>query len=414
MSCLTFLIHSYVVRLAFIATTTHRLHTRRSPHIELLEHDHPVDASQQSAIDPSPRRAGLRYWNAFTVHVVAQMLSQVLLIVGLGVKLRDYVMWTEARDHDPNVYFDERSTITLVVACSMVGAYLLPVLGLWLFFVMTYHWLHEFLVGLAVDFVAMLQLSGADQFFFPGDATETRNDSAQQKVRKIIDYIDFVNLKQQYTELCNKSSIEKLLYPLKNCVLSLLCVAYCTLQVIYLSFAFINFKDRETMSAVFSIITTTAELLSNFNVFAIGAFWIVSCTVVALAVCLVYTRRCDTPTRYYAAQPYNTYPVQRQYTTTVPRPSVRTGTSGRYQSQPRTSARQPTLGQQYRPLSTAGRGSSGQYQPIMAGGRPTSGYNYPGAAAAGLPTTRQAVVQQNLPRSSPAAPYMTAPPPYSP
>ena len=359
-SCVTLLIHSHIVRLAVIATTAHRLHTKRTPPVELLESNHLSDSTfQQPAIDTSLRRAGLQYWKVFIIHVVLQILNQVLLFVALGFKLHDYVVWTEAVNYNPNVYFNEKATIKVEVALFMLGAYLLPILGLWLFFVVTYHWLHEFLVGLTVDFVSMLQLPGAAQHFFPLDV-----DHGDEKVSKIIEYVDLVNLKREYTELHSmKSFMDKSLYPFRNCVLTLLCTLYSILQIVYLSIALIDIKNRDTVNAVFYIISTVSEVVSSFSAFFIGVFWILFFALLLLCLCVMYTKRWDaTPQYNYVVRPYNPQPIQRQYVTTGPRTTPRL------------------------------------HQPVMAARQPTMGY-YPSFAVSGRPATSgQLVVRQNAPR----------------
>ena len=317
-SCIALIIHSHIVRLAVITTTAHRLHTQRTPPIELLEPDNPSNgASQQPVFDSTLRQAGLRYWKIFVVHAILQILNQALLIVALGFKLQDYLVWTEALNHDPNLYFNRKSTIKVELALFMVGAYILPTCGFWLFFAVTHYWFHEFLIGLTVDFISMLQLHGATQYFFTLDM-----DNGEEKLTKILEYVDFDNLKRDYTEFrMIQNFIDKGLYPLRNYVLTLLCTAYSILQIVYLSFAVLDIKNRDTVNAIIYIIAIIGEVISSFSAFFVGVFWILFFWIVLLRLCGMCAKQCESPTgsNYnYTVRPYNSYPIERPYFTTGP------------------------------------------------------------------------------------------------
>lgn len=317
-SCIALIIHSHVVRLAIITTTAHRLHTQRTPPIELLEPNNPSNgASQQPIFDSTLRQAGLRYWKIFAVHAILQILNQTLLIIALGFKLQDYLVWTEALNHDPNLYFNSRSPIKVELALFMVGAYILPTCGFWLFFAVTHYWFHEFLIGLTVDFISMLQLCGATQYFFTLDM-----DNGEEKLTKILEYVDFDNLKRDYTEFrMIQNFIDKGLYPLRNYVLTLLCTAYSMLQIVYLSFAVLDIKNRDTVNAIIYVMAVVGEVISSFSAFFVGVFWILFFWIVLLLLCGMCAKQCESPTgsNYnYTVRPYNSYPVQRSYFTTGP------------------------------------------------------------------------------------------------
>ena len=369
-SCVSLIIHSHVVRLAIIATTAHQLHTQRTPPVDLLEQDHPSNGSpQQPAFDSTLRQAGLRYWKVFIAHSILQLVNQALLIIALGFKLQDYLAWTEALNYDPNLYFNKKATIKVELAFFMIGAYLLPIFGFWLFFVVTYSWLHEFLIGLTVDFVNMLQLPGASEHFFPLDM-----DNGNEKISKILEYVDFDSLKRDYIEFhMTNTFINKGLYPFRNCMLVLLCMIYSILQILYLSFAMVDIKNRDTATAIIYIIAVVAEVVSSFNAFLVSVFWIVFFFILVLLLwCGFCSKQADTSTRYrytVNVRPHNSYPIQPQpYFTT------------------RRLTTPPRLNQ---PVTTARR------QP------PSSDFHYPSYVASGwtIAGRGQMVVRQNTPRT---------------
>ena len=395
-SCIALIIHSHVVRLAVIATTAHRLHTQRTPPVELLQPDNPSNgASQQIVFDSTLRQAGLCYWKVFVAHVVLQILNQALLIIALGFKLQDYLTWTEAFNYDPNLYFNKKSTIKVELAFFMVGSYFLPICGFWLFFVVTHYWLHEFLIGLTVDFVSMLQLPGANQHFFPLDV-----DNGDEKITKILEYVDFDNLKHDYTELhMIQTFIDKGCYPFRNYVLTLLCTAYLMLQIIYLSFALLDIKNRDTVTAVIYVIAVIGEVVSSFSAFLVGVFWILFFSIVLLLLCGMCLKQCESPTHHnYTVRPYNSYPVQRPYFTTVPQHTPT-------RNQPVTAAHRQPFQQPY--FTTRPQRTPGLNQPVRAGCRqPTSDNYYPNFVASGWPTAGrgQIAVRQNAPPTYTANP----------
>ena len=140
----------------------------------------------------------------------------------------------------------------------------------------------------------MLQLPGAAQHFFPLDT-----DHGDEKIGRIIEYVDLVTLKRECTELHSmKSFIDKSLYPFRNYELTFLCTAYSILQNIYLSIAFIDIKNRDTVNAVIYIISTIAEVVSSFRAFLIGVFWILLFALLLLCLCAMYTKRWDATPQY--------------------------------------------------------------------------------------------------------------------
>ena len=370
-SCIALIIHSHVVRLAVIVTTAHRLHTQRTPPIELLEPDNPSnEASQPPVFDSSLKQAGLRYWKVFIIHVILQIVNQTLVTIALGFKLQEYLVWTEAPNHDPNLYFNEKSTIRVELAFFVAGAYFLPICGFWLFFAVTHYWFHEFLIGLTVDFISMLQQPGASQYFFTLDV-----DSGDEKLTKIMGYIDFDNLKRDYSEFrVIQTFIDKGLYPFRNYILTLLCIAYLMLQIVYLSFAMLDIRNRDTVTAIVYIIAVIGEVVSSFSAFIVGVFWILFFSIVLLLLCGMCAKQCESPTHYnYTLRPYNSYPLQQPYLT-----------------------RQNPIRQQ--PYFTSGpRHMPGLNQPLTAArGQPTY---YPSYVTSEWPTTGRG--QMILPQSSP-------------
>jgi hypothetical protein len=315
--------------------------------------------------------------------VILQILNQALLIIALGFKLQDYLLWTEALNHDHNLYFNERSTIKVELAMFMVGAYLLPICGFWLFFAVTHYWLHEFLIGLTVDFISMLQLCGASQYFFM--------DNGDEKLTKILEYVDFDNLKRDYTEFrMIQTFIDKGLYPLRNYVLALLCTAYMMLQIVYLSFAVLDIKNRDTVNAIFYVIAVVGEVISSFSAFFVGVFWMLFFSIVLLLLCGMCAKQCESPSNYnYTVRPYNSYPVQRPYFTTGPQTTPRISSVQRPSYFTTGPQRMPRINSVQRPsyFTTVPQRTPGLNQSVVRR-QPTSGSYYPSFSASGRPTAR--------------------------
>ena len=312
-SSVTHIIQSHVIPLAVTTTVVHRLHTQRTPPVELVESDPSSNStSHQPLYDFSPRQAGLRYGRVFAVHVVLQIVNQAVLVLALGFKLHDYVSWIESFNYDPDAYFHEISTIKVEVALFMVGAYILPIAGFWIFFIVSYYWAQEFLVGLTVDFVGMLRLPGASQHFF------RRVVNGDDKICEILEHVDFDNLKRDYSDLSTKSFIDKGLYPFRNCMLALLCTVYSILQIVYLTFAVIDIKNRPTVAAAIYIFTAIIEVVSSLSAYIVGVFWILFFWVVLLILCGMCLKQLEPSTQYHAVRPYSSYPIQQQYVSRRP------------------------------------------------------------------------------------------------
>lgn len=283
----------YVVRLALLTVMTYRVHTKLSfpKHLNLTR-----EAIIGAGYDPTIRRNGLIYLSFLIFNVVTHIINQIAMIVAIGVKISNFVVTTPTYapcqyywDCNHYDYSDDPNKQPFQFWFMIVAGYILPIVGVWLFFSVTHFWLQEFAIGVTVDFLSILKLPGANRLFFP-DCTL---HEAQEKANKILHYSKYETLRQDYHALRNENILVKAWYPFKSFSHTLMCLTYTTVQAIFVYAAAISIHGEQLNMAVFLFVIIT-ELLSNIYILLVSLFWIVVAVLflVLVALALAVSIKC--------------------------------------------------------------------------------------------------------------------------
>ena len=217
----------YVVRLVLLSMVTYRIHIKRSlPKQFNLSHM----AICRAGYDQTIRRNGLIYLSFLIFNIVIHIIDQIAMII---------------------------------------AGYLLPIVGVWLFFSVTHYWLQEFAIGITIDYLSILKLPGAYKLFFPNS---TPHD-ARKKANKILLYSKCETLRHDYHALRNKNPFVKAWYPFKSFSHTLMCLAYTTVQAVFVYAAATSIQGEQLNMGVFLFAIIT-EVLSNIYVLLVSLFWI--------------------------------------------------------------------------------------------------------------------------------------------
>ena len=275
-----FVIQVYIIRLALLAMMTYRVHAERSLPTELC---HTQEAMVGAGYDPKVRRNGLIYLSFLIFNAVTHMINQIAMVIAIGVKIHNYTTVTPTPEPTPCVYYwdcnhDDGDNHNSVIDASnmpfyfwfmIVAGYLLPIVGAWLFFSVTHFWLQEFAIGITIDYLSILKLPGADGIFFP----DCNPYEAQDKINMILIYNKYDTLRQDYHALQNESLLAKAWYPFKSLSHVLMCLAYTTVQIIFVYVAAFSIQGNQLNMAVFLLVIVT-ELLANAYTVAVALFWV--------------------------------------------------------------------------------------------------------------------------------------------
>ena len=261
----------YVVRLTLLSVMTYRVHTKRSLPKQLNQ---TREAIVGAGYDPTIRRNGLIYLSFLIFNVVTHIINQIAMIVAIGVKIKNSVTPTSAYSPcqyywDCTDYNDYNDKLSFQFWFMIVAGYILPIAGVWLFFSVTHFWLQEFAIGVTVDFLSILKLPGADRLFCPSCTPH----EAREKANKILVYSKYGTLRQDYHALRNENTLVKAWYPFKSFSHTLMCLAYTTIQAIFVYSAAISIQGEQLNMAIFLFVIIT-ELLSNIYILLVSLFWI--------------------------------------------------------------------------------------------------------------------------------------------
>ena len=181
----------------------------------------------------------------------------------------------------------------------MVAAYILPTLGIGTFFIGNIYWMQQFLIGLGIDFVKLLQI------FEDTNHVLWQDEKFSETIAKF-----FRNngrggtnsLSAEYKEMRKISFCEKVGYSSKSPGLVIACMLYaaCHLAFILLGVyafdnmarvvvAYLNGGGRST----YVFVTTAFCVIINIYPFFVAAFWtmiivvLVAFAIVILIICCI-------------------------------------------------------------------------------------------------------------------------------
>lgn len=276
-SLLLLLFFVYIVRIVILIAANYHSQKKRTPQ---LNNEQDID------LDPSIRRSALYFQVYFVFHVIAQMVTQILMIISIGAKI-----------HDDNRHLFEDANTDKSIHTSgylwymLVAGYFLPVFGLLSFFVVTYFWVQEFPIGICIDFLSILQLPDINDVLNIKEATE----EGSKRIDKINKYVHLAELKRQFKNLRETYWFEKFTYPFKSLQMVILCMIY---TLIYLGFficaGVFSGETGTDMGPLgggswngFYGFTIVVSVLANLYVFSVALFWVGIIAVVIAIIAII-------------------------------------------------------------------------------------------------------------------------------
>jgi len=243
--------------------------------------------SSTPSIDSSvSTKLGLYYQLYLFVHVALNMLVQIVLIVVIGGK----ITYDNKQYFDKSMYNDQVTT-SGHLWCMIVTGYFIPVVGTLTVFTSTFYWIQEFLIGLCLNLVHILELAVSRT----SDAT-----SLQEIVDVINTFLRTDRLKEDYQSLKRKKIIVKCLYPLRTPTVVVISLSYAALVLAFVISAGVSTIEGSLSIQILNgggwvacyILAILLLLAANLYTTLIACIWVVAilaCFIIAITlfICLV-------------------------------------------------------------------------------------------------------------------------------
>ena len=224
----------------------------------------------------------------FYIHVLGQMLVQILMLISIGAKIQYENRETEntaaASGDGASIH------ISPFLWYMIVAGYILPFLGFLTFFIVTYYWVQEFPIGICLDVLSLLIPASGSADSIHNIKEEIKGPS--EKMSKILKYVNYAALKQDFQGMRGKSWFGvKFAYPFQRPVLVVLCILYFGSQVTFAVSAVLTVElDTESrigeliMKVVvlnggywftFYIAAVVLGILANLYTFIVAVIWLI-------------------------------------------------------------------------------------------------------------------------------------------
>ena len=296
-SSLSLLFYVYIVRIIILIVGIIHSEKKRKPQNK----DEKETQTQFPDYDPAIRKAAKYFQIYFVCHVAAQMVAQILMIIAIGAKIRDdnshlFENTTNIKETSLNSTVNTTKIVAIesdsihvsgTLWYMLVAGYVLPIIGLLTFFVVTYFWVQEFPIGFCIDVLSVLKAPDIDDI---KDFRKTKKDAAS-KLEKIKQFVHIAELKKQFKDLRLKAFYRKFLYPFFTPQMVIICLIYAFLQ-----FSFIICAGNSTSGngplggghwTTFYVIAAFVGYIANFYVFIVASAWFITIIAVIISTAIL-------------------------------------------------------------------------------------------------------------------------------
>ena len=315
LSLLGMVLYVYVLRIVILGYLIKFVHQQRKP-----KSNNPA-YWQRYDYDPDFSKSGLYFQVYFFVHVLGQMIAQILSLIAIGAKIENdipencmgpniqYVnescIGAKTPDvsgpcSDGNIQYDNRSCdcgcaiqVSGFLWYMLASGYVLPICGILTFFIVTYYWVQEFPIGICLDVLSLLRMPNVNTIFYPNESTA----KVRKKVDELQKCLSSSSLKQQFMSMRNKAVLsDKFLFPFKSPARITLSIIYGSLQfgfILCASHAIINGQVQQMILTndegwiIFYALSVAFGVLANIYVFLVAAVWVIIIAGIIMLIALI-------------------------------------------------------------------------------------------------------------------------------
>ena len=252
------------------------------------------------------RAAGKWFSGYFFVHVLSQMIAQILMIIAISAKFL-----YENRNYD----LDQTIHISTYLWYMLAAGYMLPLCGLATFFIVNFYWVREFPIKLYIQILSVLSCPDATALFFPkealmGDEKNGESENSEglvHKWREVMQRVNSVDLRNpnsrdtvinDFKEMAKQNIFtDRLGFPFRSPGLVILCMIYAALQLAFIISATKNNVDGDTILAggnwtTFYIFAIIVGGLANVYTFCVAYFWLLVIAVITAGILIAVAMIC--------------------------------------------------------------------------------------------------------------------------
>ena len=263
LSLLAMVLYVYVLRIVILGYLIKFVHQQRKPVSKNPAYWQKYD------YDPNISKSALYFQIYFFIHIIGQMIAQILSLIAIGAKIQNDCSSSDNCRPSGFLWY------------MMVSGYVLPVCGVLTFFIVTYYWVQEFPIALCLDVLSLLQMPDVNTIFYPNESTA----EVRKKVTKLLQHMSSSSLKQQFLNIHNKGVVsDKFLFPFKSPVLIILSIIYGALQFGFILCAAYTVNNGPVMQRIltgdpgweiFYGLSVAFGVVANMYVFLVAALWVI-------------------------------------------------------------------------------------------------------------------------------------------
>ena len=207
----------------------------------------------------NPLRRSTLLMAFWTMHIIAQMTTQVFLIIYIGVRI-----------HVENSTPGESLNVSWQLWLLIIGGFFLPVLGTVVFFCSVYYIVQDFSLGLYLSLLGLLERRTFPDVVFESEGLDARKQ--EELARRLIEEIHYQEVQEEYNKIQQSSAFicREVGSSYRNPFTVAISLAYSLILCGYLTCMFFA-PPQTTAASTFALISI---VISNLTTFSIAIFWV--------------------------------------------------------------------------------------------------------------------------------------------
>jgi hypothetical protein len=302
-SCIYLLLYVYIARIIIMVGLIRNITDIRTPERKIEN----KDARNERHYNRNIRRSAVVYQVCFTVHMILQMIAQVLMFIAIGGKIRyDNRHFYDSDDPDQSIY------VSGYLWFMIISGFFLPFMGFLSFFVVTFYWTQEFPIGIYVDMISLMKMTacGGEEIVKFGEKIEERKEYAQKLCTR------FETLHTDYHNMRKVSWYEKFSYPFVKPGLILLCMLYASLLLAFITCAALTLDEAGDITililngggwAIYYLLAVIFGVIANIYILLVVAFWVIVITTILVLIAVAVAVLSVTMWCYFACICFERY-----------------------------------------------------------------------------------------------------------
>ena len=213
LSAFSYIVYVYIVRVSTIIGVIKSTQKFRTP----TKPSRSSTSEIAAEFDYSISKSALKYQICFVVHIFLQMAAQVSFIIAIAAK----TTYENQRCANETTAADGIHSVNYI--WQSLGGYLLPLLGLFMFFLITYDWGQMFHIGLCIDLISVFRTMTV--------TNALNSNDIPTKIREIAECFQIEPLKNEF-KLFKRTLFHFGFSP----VMIILCIFFTAIHVVYIVF----------------------------------------------------------------------------------------------------------------------------------------------------------------------------------